>query len=192
VSLPLKKVPVSQVPDSKLYSLVALSFFTKGLRNGIFPAISKMSQSSAIAVLQCELVSPEEMQERKTYLPLSSYRTAATPYVQTWGDRKWKYRILALGSWDAYQRNYFCEPRLLHLPVNRKVLNSLPWIIWFSLINNNLLMFLSATRGDAPVRGTNLQAVASQTWANWLSTITRRCRTAGVCVCSSRMMKRSM
>ena len=83
VSLSLKKVPVSQVPDSRLYSLVALSFFTKGLRNGIFPAISKMSQSSAIAVLQCELVSPEEMQERRTYLPLSSYQTAATPYVQT-------------------------------------------------------------------------------------------------------------
>ena len=32
------------------------------------------------------------------------------------------------------------EPRLLHLPIHRKVLNSLTWGIWFSLINSNLLM----------------------------------------------------
>ena len=35
----------------------------------------------------------------------------------------------------------FCEPRLLHFPIHRKELNSLTWDIWFSLSNNNLLMF---------------------------------------------------
>ena len=35
----------------------------------------------------------------------------------------------------------FNEPRLLHLPIHRKVLNSLTWDIWFSLINSHLLMF---------------------------------------------------
>ena len=30
---------------------------------------------------------------------------------------------------------------LLHLPIHRKALNSSTWDIWFSLINNNLLMF---------------------------------------------------
>ena len=33
------------------------------------------------------------------------------------------------------------KPRLLRLPIHRKVLNSLTWEFWFSLINNNLLMF---------------------------------------------------
>ena len=43
--------------------------------------------------------------------------------------------------WPKYSsfRN-FSEPRGLHLPRHRKVLNSLTWDIWFSLINNNLLM----------------------------------------------------
>ena len=44
-------------------------------------------------------------------------------------------------SWGAFQRNDFSEPSLLHLPTHRKVLNSLTWGIWFSLINSNLLMF---------------------------------------------------
>ena len=41
--------------------------------------------------------------------------------------------------WPKYSsfRN-FSEPRGLHLPRHRKVLNSLTWDIWFSLINNNL------------------------------------------------------
>ena len=55
--------------------------------------------------------------------------------------RTWKYRILAPGSWGADQRNDFSEPRLLHLPIRRKVPNSLTWDIWFSLIYKNLLMF---------------------------------------------------
>ena len=45
---------------------------------------------------------------------------------------------------DTYsedQRNDFCESRLLHLPIHRKVLNSLTWNIWFSLINSHPLMF---------------------------------------------------
>ena len=52
-----------------------------------------------------------------------------------------KLRILAPVSWGAYQRDDFSEPRPLHLPIHRKALNSLTWDIWFSLINNNLLMF---------------------------------------------------
>ena len=40
-----------------------------------------------------------------------------------------------------YQKNDFSEPRLLHPPIHRKVLNYLTWDIWVLLINNNLLMF---------------------------------------------------
>ena len=52
-----------------------------------------------------------------------------------------KHRILAPDSWGAYQRNDFSEPRLLHLPIHRKALNSLTWDVWLSLLNSNLLLF---------------------------------------------------
>ena len=39
-----------------------------------------MSQSSVIAALQCELVSPKDTQEGKEHLLSSSIRTAATSY----------------------------------------------------------------------------------------------------------------
>ena len=64
--------------------------------------------------------------------------------VRHWALRKlklWKHRILGSYSWGAYQRSDFNEPRLLRLPKHRKVLDSLTWDIWFSLINNHLLMF---------------------------------------------------
>ena len=51
-----------------------------------------------------------------------------------------KPRILAPESWCAYERNDFSEPKLLHLPIHRKVLNSLTWDVWFSLVNSNFLM----------------------------------------------------
>ena len=63
------------------------------------------------------LVSLEGTQEGK-----NGCRLAAIPH-----------RILALIG--AYQRNDFSEPRLLHLPIQRKVLNSLTWDILFSLIS---------------------------------------------------------
>ena len=50
-------------------------------------------------------------------------------------------RTLTPDSWDAYESDGFSKPRLLHLPMHRKALNSLTWDTWFSLINNNLLMF---------------------------------------------------
>ena len=52
-----------------------------------------------------------------------------------------KHRILAPGSWGAYQRNDFSVARLMHLSIHRKALNSLTWEIWFNFINSNLLMF---------------------------------------------------
>ena len=53
-----------------------------------------------------------------------------------WGTflRLRKHRILALGSWGAYQKNDFHESRRLYFPIHRKLLNS------FSLFNSNLLM----------------------------------------------------
>ena len=50
------------------------------------------------------------------------------------GIQKKKNRMLAPESWDAYERNDFSKPRLLHLPIYRTVLQSLTWDIWFSSI----------------------------------------------------------
>ena len=47
------------------------------------------------------------------------------------------HRILVPDNWDSYERNDFSEPRLLHLPIHRKVLNSLTQDTCFPLINNN-------------------------------------------------------
>ena len=52
--------------------------------------------------------------------------------------RMWKHRILAPHIWVAYQRNDFSEPWLLHFLLFRKVLNSLTWDVWFSLIKRIL------------------------------------------------------
>ena len=49
--------------------------------------------------------------------------------------------MLAQDSWDVCERNDYRKPRLLHLPIHRKALNSLNWDIWFSLINSNLSVF---------------------------------------------------
>ena len=52
-----------------------------------------------------------------------------------------KNKILAPDGWCTYQRNDFSELRLLHLFIHRRVLNSLTWDPWFSLLNSNFLMF---------------------------------------------------
>ena len=78
---------------------------------------------------------------RKELLPSSSCQTATTPYGELRGNSGCEKRVLAPDSWGAYQRNDFSEPRLLHLPMHSKALNSLTWVIWFSLINSNVLMF---------------------------------------------------
>ena len=41
----------------------------------------------------------------------------------------------------TYQRSDFTEPRLLHLSIHRKALNSLALAVWFSLIDRTLSMF---------------------------------------------------
>ena len=78
-----------------------------------------------------ELVSSKGTQEE--HLWCSSHQIAAAPYGEEAPDIK-KHRMLAPDSWDAYERNDFSEPRLLHLPIHRKALNSLTWVIWFWLI----------------------------------------------------------
>ena len=89
-------------------------------------------QLSAIPVPQYELVSPKRTQEGE-YLLSNSHQGSTTPCE--------KHRILTQGSCDTEERNDFRESRLLHLPIHRKVLNSLTWDIRTSLVTqtvNNL------------------------------------------------------
>ena len=103
--------------------------------------ISKQGcQSSVIAAHQWEPLNLKEIR-KKSICHLSAIRLRPFPTVSYEELRMWKHRILAPGSWDAYQRNVFSEPRLLHIPVHRKVLNFLTWDILFSSINSQFLMF---------------------------------------------------
>ena len=67
---------------------------------------------------------------RKEYLPSSSHQTAALRKL-----RMWKHRTLAPDSRGADQGNDFSEPRLLHIFIHRKELNSLIWCSLFSVIH---------------------------------------------------------
>ena len=77
---------------------------------------------------------------RKEYLLLTAIKLQSFPTKSPEEAQMWKTENTAPDSWGAYQRNDFSEPRLLHLPIHRKALNSLTWDIWFSLINHNLLI----------------------------------------------------
>ena len=90
-----------------------------------------MSQSSAIPALQ-------STQEGKEHLfDMAGIRLQPLATESPEELRRWKHRQEASESWDAYERNDSSEPRLLHLPIYRKALNSLTWAIWFSLIHKN-------------------------------------------------------
>ena len=114
------------------------------MRNGIFPATSwtRMSQSQWLQSPQkVSWWAPRELRKTNTChlvaIRLQPLRMASAEELA----RVWKHRILGPDRQGAYQGNNFSEPRLLHLPVHRKTPSSLPWFIWFSLINNNLLLF---------------------------------------------------
>ena len=101
-----------------------------------------MSQSSAISsphTVSWWALKGFKEEKNTCHLAVSScsHRTR-----RTWKKfRMRKQRALAPDSWGAYPRSDFSEPRLLHLPIQGKVLNSLTWDIWFSLTKSNILTF---------------------------------------------------
>ena len=102
----------------------------------------RMLQPSSHHISVTLAVSPEGTEDRNRLPAIKSAASAATPQrcaLRELGMRS--HRTPAPGGWGAHQRNDFSEPRLLHLPIHRKALNSLTWSIWLPLVNNNLLMF---------------------------------------------------
>ena len=86
-----------------------------------------MSQSSATVALQCEQWALRELGMKKNICALKK-GSSGCENTGYWSS----------DSWSAYERNGSSEPRLLHLPMYRKVLNYLTCNTWFSLINNNI------------------------------------------------------
>ena len=103
-------------------------------RNGTFPAISVDKRCHSHQQLQPpHKVSWWVLKElRKERMPASnSHQTTVNPEG---GSECEKHRKRVLDNLGAYQGNDFSEPRLLHLLIHRKVLNSLTWDVWLSLI----------------------------------------------------------
>ena len=96
--------------------------------NGVFPAISINKDVTAIGDSDIPNVN---------FWAQKALRSGVGVGVGWVKKRQWQ---PAAPGWDAQERNDFREPRVLRLPTHRKVLNSLTSDIWFSLINNNLLM----------------------------------------------------
>ena len=101
----------------------------------------RMLQPSSHHITAAQTVSPEGTQDGNRMPAIKPSATAAPQRCTLQGLRMRKHRTVAPDSWGADQRNDFNEPRLLHLPIRRKALNSLTGDVWFSLINSNLLMF---------------------------------------------------
>jgi len=95
--------------------------------------------------LQVDSLLSESMERnKKTETPvawqLSDGRHSLGRGPRSSGCEKSNRRVLAPDGSEANKRNNFSDPRLLCLPIHRKVLHSLTWDTWFSLMNNNLLM----------------------------------------------------
>ena len=112
------------------------------MRNGVFPAILVNKDVTVIGDSSMPIVNSWALRavrmEENTWL---IWQPRGCTHSLLWALRNSgceKRGILASDSWDAYESNNFSGPKLLHLPLHGKALNSLTWDIWFSFINNNL------------------------------------------------------
>ena len=97
------------------------------MRNGIFSAISANKDVTVIS----NSSPPGHSRRRPAWS--GSRQAAATSYRSLEEPRMWQHRILAPDSWDACEGADFSEPKPSHLPIHRKVLNSLTWDVCFQL-----------------------------------------------------------
>ena len=117
------------------------------LRNGIFPVVSINNGCHSHQQLYPQLMvswwALRKLRKEKNTCHPAALRLQPLPAVSPRSLQMWKHGMLVPESWGAYQMNDFSEPRLLHIPKHRKVLNS--WDMWFSLINKNLLIDVQTT-----------------------------------------------
>ena len=99
------------------------------MRNGIFLAILVNKDVTAIS----DSSPPGHSGRRRIPELCGNHQAAVTPDREPWRTQDIKNcRILTPDSWDAHERNDFSEPRLLHLPIYRKALNSLSYLNFFN------------------------------------------------------------
>ena len=111
---------------SSIWNWIHQSWMTlEMLRTGIFPVISINKDGTVIRI-------PGHSGRRRVPA-IRSHQAAATPYREPRGTWCEKHRIPAPESWDAYERSDFGESKLLHLPIHGKALNSLRYLISWSL-----------------------------------------------------------
>ena len=114
--------------------------------NGIFPAISTNKGITAILDYGSPNVNFWAQREpRKNNANDPVVISHSSQWATNSGCEESNLRMLAPDRWGEYERNNFSKPRLLHLHIPRKALNSLTWDIWFSFLNNSLLMFTLPT-----------------------------------------------
>ena len=64
------------------------------------------------------------------------YLWSAAIKLKHWGIQDVKTQDTGPGTWNAYERNDFSEPRLLHLPIHRNAPSSLTWDILFTVVSD--------------------------------------------------------
>ena len=91
----------------------------------------------------CPMVSPEGSQGGGRICPPSSSQPLQPPpVVHSEGTQDGKVPDTSPRQLRCRSKEWFQWAQTSHLPIHRKMLNSLTWDIWFSWINCNLLMFL--------------------------------------------------
>ena len=89
----------------------------------------------------CPMVSPEGSQGGGRICPPSSSQPLQPPpVVHSEGTQDGKVPDTSPRQLRCRSKEWFQWAQTSHLPIHRKMLNSLTWDIWFSLINSNLLM----------------------------------------------------
>ena len=123
----LLSIPGNQIPRKVNVQLDPVLLWTKD-------AACQVSKQRILQPL-AQKVRPEGTQDGKRMSSIKPSDTAATPgHGVPWGPSGAE----GTGYWVHIKGS---DTRLPHLPIQRKVLNSLTWGICFSLINTNLSMF---------------------------------------------------
>ena len=100
-------------------------------------------------------VAKRETQLKWFSIANSSDQTAATPYMSPEKTQDVRTQDTGPDNWGTHQRNYFSEPRLLHSPIHRKVLDSMGYLVLFFLINSNILFQLAVLCCKTPIYPSN-------------------------------------
>ena len=155
----IKSVTVSIVSPSICYEVMGLDViiftdwmlsFQSAFSLSSFPFINRLFSSSSHQPLWSSDMSCEPWglkKENTHHLVVIRLQPLSTLSLEEL--RIWKQDTDPQRAEMHQQSDDFRESRVFHLPIHRKALNSLTWVIWFSLTDNHLLMFRGLPGGSA-------------------------------------------